>query len=151
MKALVFDRKVEIGQWVAEQVEQTASWGDFYAMGAVDEITGEIVAGIVFNNFNTSNATCHIAVTKPGKYLVELLRHAAEYAFIHCGLKRVTGLIESGNRKALRLDYHMGFEHEFRMEQAGTDGQDIEVLVLWPQNFRLWSDEQLAKIQRSAA
>jgi len=141
---LVFDQKQRVGQWVAEQVEQTASWGDFYAMGA--EQDGELIAGVVFNNFNEANATVHIAVKKSGRYLIELLRHCALYAFSTCGLKRLTGLVESGNKKALKLDYHMGFEHEFTMKHAGTDGQDIEVLVLWPENFR-YRDYELTKIQ----
>ena len=34
-------------------------------MGA--EVNGELVSGVVFNNFNESNSTCHIAVSKPTK------------------------------------------------------------------------------------
>lgn len=142
MIRLVFDQKEVIGAWVARQVEQTASWGDFYAMGA--EEAGKIVAGIVFNNFNGSNATCHIAVDKPGRYLIDLLRRGAEYAFIQCRLNRLTGLVESDNTKAIKLDLHMGFEREFTMRQAGSNGQDIEVLVLWPQAFRYWTNEHKA-------
>ena len=146
MATLVFDQTKLIGEWVAQQVEQESSWGDFYAMGAVDD-TGEILAGFVFNNYNTSNATCHIAVKKPGKYLKQLLMHGYRYAFVMCGLKRLTGLVESTNKKALKLDYHIGFEHEFTMKQAGRNGADIEVLVLWPENFRYRGQvDELAKI-----
>jgi RimJ/RimL family protein N-acetyltransferase len=142
MIRLVFDQKEVIAAWVARQVEQTASWGDFYAMGA--EENGTIIAGIVFNGFNGVNATCHIAVNKSGRYLIDLLRHGADYAFLHCGLKRLTGLVESDNAKAIKLDLHMGFEREFTMRQAGSKGQDIEVLVLWPESFRYWTDEHKA-------
>jgi L-amino acid N-acyltransferase YncA len=131
---LVFDDKERVGAWVAEQVEQTASWGDFYAMGV--ERDGELVCGVVFNNFNDSNATCHIAVTQMTKAFSELLNHAAAYAFVQCKLRRLTGLVESGNEKALRLDKHIGFVEEAVMKQAGAKGQDVIVLVLWPENFR---------------
>lgn len=134
MAELIFDRKDAIGAWVADQTEQTCTWGDFYAMGAVEN--GEIVAGIVFNNFNDSNATCHIAVKKSGRYLIDLLKHGAHYAFKVCGLKRLTGMVEEDNQKALFLDIKMGFIHEFTMDKAGSGGQDLHVLVLWPENFR---------------
>ena len=51
-------------------------------------------------------------------------------------LNRLTGMVEDGNQAALRLDYKIGFEHEFTMRKAGNNGQDLHVLVLWPENFR---------------
>ena len=81
---LIFDDKDRVGEWVAEKVDQVSSWGDFYAMGA--EVNGEIVSGVVFNNFNESNSTCHIAVSKPNRLFLELLDHAYGYAFGQCGL-----------------------------------------------------------------
>jgi len=131
---LVFDEKERVGDWVANQVGQVSSWGDFYAMGA--ELKGELVAGVVFNNFTGSSATAHIAVSKPTKGLMELLDHAFVYAFKTCELRRVTGLVEVENEKALILDKHIGFIEEGVMHEAGTDGQDIIVLVLWPENYR---------------
>lgn len=131
---LVFDNKHRVGQWVAEQVEQTASWGDFYAMGV--EQHGEVVAGIVFNNFNGSNATCHIAVTKPTRAFLKLLEHAADYAFNRCKLQRLTGLVDMSNTKALRLDKHIGWEEEFVMKKAAPNGNDLQVFVLWPAKCR---------------
>jgi len=131
---LIFDDKKRVGAWVAEEVGQRTSWGSFYAMGA--EVDGKIVSGVVFNNFNESNATAHIAVSKPNKLLLELLDHAViEYAFGTCGLKRLTGLVAEDNSKALKLDKHIGFEEEGVMKQAGSEGQDTILLVLWPQNY----------------
>jgi RimJ/RimL family protein N-acetyltransferase len=130
---LIFDDKERVGAWVAKEVEQRCTWGSFYAMGA--EVNGKLVSGIVFNNFNECNATAHIAVSKPSKLFLELLDHAVLYAFESCGLKRVTGLVEADNSKALKLDKHIGFIEEGVMEQAGSEGQDMKVLVLWPQNY----------------
>jgi len=131
---LVFDDKERVGSWVAEEVGQRTSWGSFYAMGA--EVNGKLVSGIVFNNFNECNATAHIAISKPSKLFLELLDHAViEYAFGSCGLKRLTGLVAEDNSKALRLDKHIGFEEEGVMKQAGSEGQDTILWVLWPQNY----------------
>ena len=131
---LVFDDKERVGAWVAEQVDQRSPWGEFYSMGA--EKDGQLVSGIVFNNYNGSNATAHIAVSKPNKLFLELLDHAFVYAFETLGLRRLTGLVEADNSKALKLDKHIGFVEEGVMEQGGSDGQDLIVLVLWPQNYR---------------
>jgi RimJ/RimL family protein N-acetyltransferase len=131
---LIFDDKERVGDWVAEQVGQRCTWGDYYAMGA--EVNGELVSGIVFNGFNESNATCHIACSKPNKLFLELLDHGFVYAFKTCGLRRLTGLVEADNDKALKLDKHIGFEEEAVLKQAGSEGQDIQILVLWPWNYR---------------
>ncbi len=131
---LIFDDKELVGEWVAKEVEQRCSWGEFYAMGA--ETDGQITSGVVFNNFNETNATCHIAVSKPNKLFLELLDHAALYAFKSCGLKRLTGFVEADNSKAIKLDKHIGFVEEGVMEKAGSEGQDMVMLVLWPQNYR---------------
>jgi len=131
---LIFEDKERVGAWVAEQVVQRSEWGSYYAMGA--EVDGQIVSGIVFNNFNESNATAHIACSKPNKLFLELLDHAFLYAFETCGLRRLTGFVEADNSKALKLDKHIGFLQESIMREAGSEGQDVVVLVLWPQNYR---------------
>jgi hypothetical protein len=131
----VFEDKDRVGQWVADQVEQTASWGDFYAMG-VEDGNGEILAGVVFNNFNGSNATAHIAVKRFTRLFPGLIEHAFNYAFNQNKLNRVTGLVEADNEKALRLDWHIGFEVETTLRKGGAKGQDMIVLVMWPERCR---------------
>lgn len=135
MTRFVFDDKESIGAWVAKQVGQSASWGDFYAMG-VESDDCEILYGIVFNNFNGHNATCHIAVKRPSKSFMLLLQHAAHYAFNQCRLKRLTGLVDVSNTKAMALDEHIGWEKEFVMKNAAADGGDLQVFVMWPDKCR---------------
>ena len=130
---LVFDDKERVGAWVADKTGHLVPWSSFYAMGA--ETDGELNCGVVFNNFNACNATAHIAVSKPNKLFLELLDHAIHYAFDVCGLRRLTGFVDADNSKALKLDKHIGFVEEGVMKQAGSEGQDVIVLVLWPQNY----------------
>lgn len=133
--SLLFDQKGRVGAWVAEQTAQLVSWGDFYAMGAEDD-HGEMIAGIVFNNYNGSNATCHIAVAKPGKYLFRLLEAFADYAFNQAGVNRLTGMVPSDMPKVLAFDKHLGFEEEFVMVQGAPGGVDMHVLVMWRDTCR---------------
>ena len=138
---LVFDDKYRVGEWVAEQMPDGASWHNYYALGA--EANGDLVSGIVFENMNGHNANVHIAVSKPTKLFLELLDHAFIYAFETCGLQRLTGLVEADHTKALHLDLHIGFQIEAVMKAAGSAGQDLLILVLWPENYRrgkrLWA------------
>jgi len=130
---LIFDDKARVADWVAERVGQLSPWGGYYAMGA--ERRGELIAGVVFNNFTDTNATAHIAISKPAKRVFELLDHAFLYAFHTCGLRRLTAPVEETNAKSLKVCKHIGFEPEAVMAEAGTNGQDIHLLVLWPEKY----------------
>ena len=131
---LVFDEKHRVGAWVAQQVGQQSSWGDFYAMGA--ELGGQLVSGVVVNQNTDSNAFVHLAVSTPTKLLPALLDHTFAYAFGQLKLKRLTATIDATNTKSLKLNRRLGFEDEAVMRSAGTGGVDIVVRVLWPQNYR---------------
>jgi RimJ/RimL family protein N-acetyltransferase len=133
MAQLVFDQPGPVSKWVAQQVGHIGSWGEYYAIGI--EADGQIVAGVVINNYNGANATCHIAISKRTKLLVELFYHVCNYAFNHCKLKRLTGMVPSNEPKILAFDKHLGFEEEFVMKD-GAPGADMHVLVMRPDTCR---------------
>lgn len=139
MGRLVTDQKERVAEWVAQRVEQSASWGSFYAMGV--ERDGELVAGVVVNNYNGANATCHIAIDSPGKDTITLLRAVADYAFRQCKLKRLTGLVPASKQDVLDFDLHIGWEKEFLMRCGAPDGGDLHVLVMWPDKCR-WLEKK---------
>jgi hypothetical protein len=133
MAELVFDQQKRVGDWVAKQVGQGANWGDFYAIGVVRG--DEVIAGVVINNYNGANATCHIAIAQQTKMIIPLFQSVCDYAFRHCGLKRLTGMVPSNEPHIVKFDKHLGFEEEFVMKN-GAPGADMHVLVLWPDNCR---------------
>jgi hypothetical protein len=128
MSKLILDNKYRVGLWVAQEVGQTADWGDFQAFGI--ERDGEIVAGFVFHLFNGANAVCHVAVKKYTRLLPELLKVSSDYLFNHCKLKRLTGFVPTNEPHVIKLDKHFGFEEEFVMKDAAP-GADMQVLVMW--------------------
>lgn len=134
MQRLVFNQPDRVGAWVAEQVDQQDSWGSFYAMGV--EWDGDLVAGVVIHLYNGVNATCHIAITRKTKLIVDLFKHVCAYAFVQCKLKRLTGMVPASKPDVLAFDRHLGFEEEFVMQSAAPDGGDLHVLVMWPDNCR---------------
>lgn len=135
--SLVLYDKERVGKWVAEQVGHTGDWGSFYAFGI--EAGDEIVAGVVVNNYNGVNATAHIAIKKRSKLLVKLFQVVANYAFVQCGLKRLTGMVPMNEPDTIAFDKKLGFEEEFVMKD-GAPGADMMILVLWPDKCR-WLQE----------
>lgn len=138
----LFDESERVGKWVADQINDDCHWGNFYAMGV--EKDGELVAGVVINEYNGSNAVCHIAISKPGKYIIGLFRYVADYAFNHCKLNRLTGMVPSNKPDVIAFDKHLGFEEEFVMKKAARGGHDLHILVIWPETCR-WLKDRGAK------
>jgi len=130
---LVLYDKERVGAWVAEEVDQHGGWGSFYAFGAA--IDDELVAGVVINNMNGANATCHIAIKKRTKLLIPLFKIVCKYVFLQCKLKRLTGMVPTNEPHIIAFDKHLGFEEEFVMKD-GAPGADMMVLVMRPDNCR---------------
>lgn len=133
MAELVFDQKERIGAWVAKMVDQKASWGDFYALGVVSG--DDVLAGVVVNNYNGANATCHIAIAQKTRMIIPLFEAVCDYAFNHCGLKRLTGMVPTNEPRTIAFDKHLGFEEEFVMKH-GAPGADMQILVMWHDKCR---------------
>jgi RimJ/RimL family protein N-acetyltransferase len=129
MGRLLTDEVQRVAAWVASRTGQDTTWGECYALGI--ERDGEIVSGVVFNNFNGVSASAHIAVDKPGKDMLLLIRSACDYAFRHAGLKRLTGMVPASSPKVMEFDLKIGFQYECTMKEAAYDGSDLNVLVMW--------------------
>lgn len=134
---LVFDKKELIGEWVALQVGHKADWGSFYALGVM--VGDKVIAGVVINNMNGANATCHIAIKGFSKLIADMFRHVARYAFVVCELKRLTGMVPTNEPEIIAFDKHIGFEEEFVLKD-GAPGADMMILVMWPEKCR-WLKE----------
>ena len=133
MSELVLYDPERVGGWVAEKVNHNAGWGSFYAFGI--DMDGKLVAGVVVHQMNGANAGCHIAIEKPVKALVNLFQVVCEYAFVQCGLKRLTGLVPTNEQNIIKFDKHLGFEEECVLKDAAP-GADMQVLVMWADNCR---------------
>jgi hypothetical protein len=138
MAQLVLDQKDNIGDWVARQVGQKTTWGDFNAFGIVEN--GEVIAGVVIHNYAGSNAFCHIAIFKKTKLLPTLFKCFVHYSFSVCKLKRLTALLPTNKPKVIDFVKHLGFEEEFVMKDAGK-ASDIQGLVMWPSKCRWLTQE----------
>lgn len=98
---------------------------------------GEVVCGVIYDEFNGTNVFMHVAAEVGGKWLTrDFLRCAFHYPFVQLGVKRITGWVEAHNFKARRFDEHLGFKEEARLKGAGTNGVDVILYVMRREDCR---------------
>ena len=121
----------EVGEWVCSQTGGGYHEARSNALGL--ERDGEIVAGVVYENWNGRSVVCHIAIS--GRMTPAYLAAIYDYPFNVCGVDKIIVPVSSGNSKALRLVGKMGFTEEARIHNADTDG-DIVFLTMARESCR---------------
>jgi RimJ/RimL family protein N-acetyltransferase len=127
----VFDSP-RIGNWVCEKA------GGKYQSGHKCfgiEKEGKLVVGVNFYDYTGENGTIYMGwrVDNPKSITRFFYWMAFDYAFNHCKVKRVTGIIDATNTHAIRVDEKLGFKCEARLADYFPKG---DALV-----FRLYKDE----------
>ena len=124
---------IVVGEYVARWVMDKAGHyvNDMKAIGW--EKDGNLIAGATFENYTGRNMIVHQRMdgSPPRAFWFAF----ADYSYNQLGCLRVTGLVESTNEKALKLNKHIGFEVEATLKDAGKEG-DLIVMVLWRDNCR---------------
>lgn len=134
MGNLIIDQKERVCDWVSARLDRcSVPFVGYYAMGV--ERNGELVAGIVMDNYNAQNAYPHIVIEKTGKDVIQLITAFCDYAFNHCQLKRLTAMIPASKPDVLAFDLKLGFEYEFLMKDGAKDG-DLHIIKMTPQSCR---------------
>jgi RimJ/RimL family protein N-acetyltransferase len=97
----------------------------------------ELIAGVIFENFNKFNVWMHVAALPGSNWLTRAyLRACFAYAFVQLGCKRVSGYVEAWNSQARRFDEHLGFRQEAILEGCASDGGDVILYVMWKKDCR---------------
>ncbi len=99
--------------------------------------SGELIAGVIFENIGKHNAWVHVAAIEGGAWLVRsAIRYPFTYAFGVCKLDRLSGYIEASNTASRRFAEHLGFRQEAVLSGAAQDGGDVLIYVLWAKECR---------------
>ena len=120
--------------WVARR---TNEYGDFSASQAIGwERRGELVAGVVYAQWNGPNVVCHIASDGSKRWLTrEYLWTIFDYPFNQMSVKRITVCIGEGNTDSRRFVRNLGFEEEAIHPEAHLTGALI-TYRMWRNNCR---------------
>lgn len=100
------------------------------ALGLLDKPGGQIVVGVVYENWNGPNIWMHVAIMPGTRLPREFTRYCFVYPFDELGVQRITGWVEARNTAALEFDRRLGFKVEARIEGAAADGGDVLVHVM---------------------
>jgi RimJ/RimL family protein N-acetyltransferase len=117
---------------------------DFYpinhspsASGIGLEKDGQLIAGVLYDDYNGSNVWMHVAAEPGARWMTrEYLHQCFAYPFVQLGCKRITGWVEASNEQARRFDEHLGFEQEAVLKHAAKDGGDVIIYVMFRENCR---------------
>lgn len=134
MKQILLGQDAYVGAWVAERVKCEFNQTD-KAIGLLSS-SGELIAGVLYQNFNGVNIAAHIAVSQAGHALTpSFLWVIFDYPFNQLCVKRITGFVPASNVAARKFDETLGFVREATLEDALPDG-DLIIYVMRPENCR---------------
>ena len=119
--------------WVNEQVGivQAADTGGIIA---VDTETGKRVAACIMDNWTNNSVQCHFMITTPLILRHKFLECCFNYMFVEADVARVYGLVPADNKKAVKINTHMGFTIKARLEEAYDVGVDYLLMEMKREN-----------------
>lgn len=138
------DHHDEIGRFVCDRINKQWIPEACTAIGL--EENGEIIAGVLYDDFNGANVCMHVASLPGKKWMTrEYLWFCFHYPFEQLCVKRITGLVAGSNAATLNFDKHLGFIEEARLHDAHPDG-DIIVLVMRKEDCRFLRGRNVHKM-----
>ena len=128
---IVVDRQQELADWIGQKTNGIYSpiTGRFIGL----ELNGKLSAVTAFTDYNGSSIQMHVAIDH--RINKEYTQFCFRYPFNQLSVKKVIGLVESNNAKALRFDKHLGFVEEYVVKDAGRHG-DIHILSMTREQCR---------------
>lgn len=91
---------------------------------------GRMIAGAVYKRLRVG---CDITVAIAGEPLAArkgVFKAGLDYAFVQCGLPRISAEVAEDNTRCRKLIEGLGFKVEGVKRRAGPDGQDVIVYGL---------------------
>lgn len=131
-KQVIFAQE-RVGPWTCERTGGTFE-SDSTAIGLEED--GELVAGVVFDNYNSRSICMHIAAIPGARWMTrEYLWVCFAYPFNQLKVNKILGLVDSTNHAARKFDEHLGFMLECNIKDAGRDG-DLLIYSMTRQQCR---------------
>jgi hypothetical protein len=121
-------------RWMAGRVEGTFAPELTTAIGWKRH--GQVVAAVCYDGYNGANINMHVASDGSKHWLnKEFLWFVFYYPFRQLKVKRITGIVPSGNGEARRFDEKIGFELEATLKDAHPQG-DLLIYKMTPETCR---------------
>ena len=135
----------EVGHWVAARNFQMYFEANSQSIGL--EKDGEIVAGVIYEDWNGQSIMCHIAII--GNLTPTFLAKIFDYPFRQLGAHKIIAPVASVNSESIRLVTNMGFKEEAKIKDAHPSG-DIVVFTMTKNECRFLGEKYGKKLTSSA-
>lgn len=112
---------------------------------AVDAITDERYAVLVFDTFTPNSVRCAWAVPRPIALKYDFLGVGFRAMFLGAGKEYMHGIVSAENEKSLRLSKRMGFVEKTRLKGHFGNGIDGIFMELHRDNCQ-FINQQLEKV-----
>jgi len=110
MRALLYNEDEKVRRFVNAVNRRETDFGPFKAIGVT--LDGDLVAGIVYNNFRGYDLSMHVSATSPKWGSRKIVGTLLAYPFVGLGCVRVTAQIAASNDRARKLLRQLGFHIE---------------------------------------
>lgn len=143
MNTTIFSEPKEfIGKFVADVQKLPMYWGQFTALGL---LRGDrMVAGIVYNNFESRNICMHIGAIGSHWCTRGFLFAAFDYPFNQLQKRRITALVRAKNKRARGFVENIGFAYEGTLKHY-YDQDDMRVYGMLRENCRFIRNDFLER------
>ena len=143
MKKIIDNEPQRVGEFIS-RIMGNDGWSSYQAIGLEDD--GELIAGVLFDNYNGASICMHVAAVQGKRWMTrDYLWYCFYYAFVEIGVRRITGLVPESNMDARRFDEHLGFKIETRLKDAHPTG-DMLIYVMFKEDCRFLEMKRHGKI-----
>ena len=123
-------------------------WGEIYealltvrqpdtaGVMAVDADTGELLAAGIADTFSYSACNVHLIIKNPLVLRHGFFEEVFNYIFNTCDRAVVVGIVPGHNKKALKLNKHLGYSELCRIKDGFKLGTDYVILELRKEDCR---------------
>lgn len=111
----------------------------------VDEVNlpNQLLAGAIFYNYRNDGEGSDVYLTAYTDAAVtghpDVIRKVLEYPFERWKVRGITAEIDAGNARSIRNAEMMGFKHEGTRRKRGSNGSDILIYGLLPEECPIWN------------
>lgn len=120
MKKILIGANDLIGPWVMKKAGGQYHPGSGQCIGIIEN--GEILGGIVYENYNGVSLSMHCAAVTPRWVDRKGLFAVFYYPFVQLGCLKVFGAVTEDNLAAQHFDEKVGFKLETRLKDACPGG-----------------------------
>jgi RimJ/RimL family protein N-acetyltransferase len=140
-----------LGPWAWKLMGSGQWWGPEgkSALGHIKD--GEILWAAVYDHYEKGGSIqVHIAIDDPKVVTRRAISQVFEYPFNQLGVKKLIGIVNSENIKALAFDLRLGFQIEHVIYDAYDMG-DMYILTMTPDQCRWIRGKDYGQLNKRSA